>query len=132
YGRTALTPNTKCQPCRSQYSTSSCHIGSRAYNCEESGIEMNKACWRLSLRGILILSVCCCLLACGSGNNRAASDFTVSHVSSTKNPLVAKYFVSSQEGGRARVEFGTDTSYGRQTGWYSVPLGGSNVAILVA
>ena len=32
----------------------------------------------------------------------------------------------------ARVEFGTDTSYGKQTAWYSVPAGGSGVVILVA
>jgi arylsulfate sulfotransferase len=59
-------------------------------------------------------------------------DPLVTSVSSTKNPLVATYFISSQKGGEARVDFGTDTSYGRQTAWYSIPPGARGVAILVA
>jgi len=93
---------------------------------------MSTACRRLLFRLIPIVGVCTYLLACGSANNRLSIDSPLTSVSSTKNPLVAKYFVSIQTGGHARVEFGTDTSYGRQTAWYSVPPGGSGVAILVA
>lgn len=88
--------------------------------------------WQLSFRLIPIVGVCIYLLACGSANNRSTSDAPATSVSSTKNPLVARYFVSSQKGGNARVEFGTDTSYGMQTAWYPVPPGGSGTPILVA
>src|SRR3984893_845244 len=93
---------------------------------------MSTACRRLLFRLIPIVGVCTYLLACGSANNRLSIDSPLTSVSSTKNQLVAKYFVSIQTGGHARVEFGTDTSYGGQTAWYSVPPGGSGVAILVA
>ena len=81
---------------------------------------------RSSLRLIAIAAFCSYVLACGSAKDG------LSFVSSTQNPLVAKYFVSCQNGGRARVEFGTDTSYGRQTAWYRVPAGESGLFILVA
>ena len=93
---------------------------------------MSNECWHLSLRMILIVGVCSYLLACGSTNNRSSIDSPAASVSLTKNPLVAKYVVSSQKGGTARVEFGTDTSYGRQTAWYSVPPDGTGIVILVA
>ncbi len=54
-------------------------------------------------------------LGCGSGPN----DPGTSRVSASQNPLVAKYVVTpSQVGATAWVEFGTDTTYGRQTSSY--------------
>lgn len=93
---------------------------------------MRNACWLRSLRLIPIVGVCSLLLACGSENEHSSIDSPVTSLSPTKNPLVAKYFVSSQNGGKAIVVFGTDTSYGRQTAWYEMPPGGLGVAILVA
>jgi arylsulfate sulfotransferase len=93
---------------------------------------MRNACGRRSLRLIPILCVCSYLLACGSVNEHSSIDSPITSLSSTKNPLVAKYSVSIQNGGKARVEFGNDTSYERQTAWYLVPPGGRSVAILVA
>jgi arylsulfate sulfotransferase len=78
------------------------------------------------------MSVCDCLLACASSDNHAFLQPPLTSVATTKNTLVAKYFVSSQKASQARVEFGTDTSYGRQTAWYPVSPGESGVAILVA
>src|SRR5437762_3330570 len=89
-------------------------------------LKMSPAGWR-RFQQITILSALSWVLACGS-----ASDHSFSPVSPTDNPLVAEYFVSSQQGGRARVEFGTDTSYGRQTSWFDVAPGESGIAILVA
>jgi hypothetical protein len=93
---------------------------------------MSHAGWHLSFRLSAIVAVCGYLLGCGSASSDPSSDAPVTAVASTKNPLVASYSVSSQTGGRARVEFGTDISYGRQTAWYSVPPGGRGLAILVA
>src|SRR6516162_1281041 len=93
---------------------------------------MSHAGWHLSFRLSAIVAVCGYLLGCGSASSDPSSDAPVTAVASTKNPLVASYSVSSQTGGRARVEFGTDISYGRQTAWYSVPPGGRVLAILVA
>ena len=93
---------------------------------------MSNAHWPLSLRLTAIVAVCGYSLGCGSASSDPSSDSQVTSVASTKNPLVASYSVSSQKGARARVEFGTDISYGRQTAWYSVPAGGPEVAILVA
>ena len=93
---------------------------------------MSIACQRRPLRLVPIVGLCCYLLACGSANNHSSIDSPITSVSSTKHPLVAKYFISSQEGGKARVEFGIDTSYGRQTAWYQVPTDGSGIVILVA
>src|SRR4029077_17657832 len=93
---------------------------------------MSNTCWRRSLWLISMFGVCSYLLACGSDNHHSSVAPPATSVSSTANPLVAKYVVASQIGGRARVEFGTNSSYGMQTAWYSVPPGGSATAILVA
>src|SRR5579864_5134087 len=93
---------------------------------------MRNASWRLSPCLILMIGLCSYLLGCASGISDPPIDLPVTSVSSTANPLVASYFVSSQKEGVARVDFGTDTSYGKQTAWYSVPSGGSGVVILVA
>jgi len=83
-------------------------------------------------RLISIVAACSYMLACGSTQDGPPIDSPVTSVSTTHNPLVARYFVSSQKGGQAKVEFGTDTSYGRQTAWYTVPAAESGLVILVA
>jgi arylsulfate sulfotransferase len=93
--------------------------------------KMSNASWKSLLRLIPLVGVCSYLLACGSVNGVSEIDSPATSISATENPLVAKYFVSSQRGGQARVEFGTDTSYQRQTAWYRIPPG-SRIAILVA
>lgn len=85
-----------------------------------------------SIRLIAILVASSYVLGCGSAKDGSSVDAGVSPVTSTENPLVAKYFVSSQKGGRARVGFGTVTSYERQTAWYTMPAGESGLVILVA
>lgn len=50
----------------------------------------------------------------------------------TQNPLVAQYAIASSCAGQAMVEFGPDTSYGRQTAWYPVPGSYQKTTILVA
>lgn len=93
---------------------------------------MRIACQRRSLRLVLIACVCGCFLSCGSADNRPSIHSPVTSVSATKNPLVAQYFISSQRGGQARVEFGPDTSYRMQTAWYAISPGQRGIAILVA
>jgi arylsulfate sulfotransferase len=93
-------------------------------------LQMRNACWRPSPLLIAIVT-CSYFLACGS-TNHPSIDPPVTSVSSTENPLVAKYTVSSENGGKARVEFGTDTLYGKQTAWYLVSASESGTAILVA
>jgi len=68
------------------------------------------------------------MVACGDAPNSPA----VPAVSGTANPLVAQYTVLSSCPGKAMVEFGPDTTYGRSTPWY--PVAGDNGAttILVA
>jgi arylsulfate sulfotransferase len=70
-------------------------------------------------------------LGCGGGSGNAE---TRGSVSSTQNPLVAKYVVpTSQVGATAWVEFGPDTSYGRQTSTTPATTSpGEGLAILVA
>src|SRR5690348_17230052 len=50
-------------------------------------------------------------------------------VSATSNPLVAQYSIVVPDGGKVRIEFGPDTSYGLHT--WSQP-GGGPVSVLVA
>jgi len=70
-------------------------------------------------------------LGCGSGNYKPP----LGVVSATSNPLVAQYTLSQFHSGTAWVEFGTDTSYGRQTSGVTAsgttPLG-EKLSILVA
>lgn len=56
------------------------------------------------------LSLCLPTIACG-----------VPQDTHTQNPLVAKYTVASPCAGQFMVEFGPDTSYGRNTSWYPTP-----------
>jgi arylsulfate sulfotransferase len=55
-----------------------------------------------------------------------------STVSTTNNPLVAQYSIVVPNGGKVKIEFGPDTSYGRDTWWQDAPSGGGLVNILVA
>ena len=72
-------------------------------------------------------------LGCGSGSTTPPP---VGAVASTGNPLVAQYSLSHFDSGlSAWVEFGTDTTYGRQTSVMtssSTGLAIQNLSILVA
>jgi arylsulfate sulfotransferase len=67
-----------------------------------------------------------CLLASCGGERTARGNVTPS-----AHPLVAQYSVESHTTGQVFVEFGTDTTYGRQTATYDV-LAGGTVLIQVA
>jgi arylsulfate sulfotransferase len=53
-------------------------------------------------------------------------------VSTTNNPLVAQYSIVVPDGGKAKIEFGPDTSYGLATWTQSALTGGGPVNLLVA
>ncbi|HEX5411692.1 MAG TPA: aryl-sulfate sulfotransferase [Terriglobia bacterium] len=53
-------------------------------------------------------------------------------VSTTSNPLVARYSIVVPDGGKVKIEFGPDTSYGLNTWSQAAPPGGGPVTILVA
>jgi len=53
-------------------------------------------------------------------------------IASTGNPLVARYYMNAACAGRAMVEFGTDTTYGRSTSWQPIPGKHATVNFLVA
>jgi arylsulfate sulfotransferase len=53
-------------------------------------------------------------------------------VSTTNNPLVAQYSIVVPDGGKVKIEFGPDTSYGLDTWTRPAPSGGGPVNILVA
>ena len=53
-------------------------------------------------------------------------------VSTTTNPLVAQYSIVASDGGNVKIEFGLDTTYGRETWSRAAPSGGGLVNILVA
>ena len=59
------------------------------------------------------LSLTLWIFACGSGVSGHGTPVT--SVVATKNPLVANYRVSEYGLAKAWVEFGTDTTYGRET-----------------
>jgi arylsulfate sulfotransferase len=73
-------------------------------------------------------------IACGSAGFNDPPGVTAS-VAKTQNPLVAQVSLVTALGGcpgQAMVEFGPDTSYGRNTAWYPVVASAGNSAILVA
>src|ERR1700734_1477175 len=73
-------------------------------------------------------------IACGSASFNDPPGITAS-VANTQNPLVAQVSLVAALGGcpgQAMVEFGPDTSYGRNTAWYPVVESAGNLAILVA
>ena len=53
-------------------------------------------------------------------------------VANTQNPLVAQFWVGADCVGQAMVEFGPDTSYGRNTAWYPIAGDYKRTGILVA
>ena len=53
-------------------------------------------------------------------------------ISNTGNPLVAKYSIVVPDGGKVKIDFGPDTSYGRNTWAVAAPPGGGPVDMLVA
>lgn len=55
-----------------------------------------------------------------------------SHVSPTRNPMVARYVIELNNGESAEVEFGPTTAYGLHTWKQPAPSGGGVVNILVA
>ncbi len=80
---------------------------------------------------LIVVSITCGLMAgCGAGSDVPPAPAV--SVSSTQNPLVAQFNVVSACAGIAMVEFGPNTSYGRNTAWYSVPGGYSPTLIQVA
>lgn len=86
----------------------------------------------LMARVCSLLLFCGALIGCGDGSSSPAPSGIA--ITSTSNPLVAKYALTSSCPGQAMVNFGTDTNYGRSTAWYPTPglVGGSTVNILVA
>lgn len=66
-----------------------------------------------------LLCACAFLSACAVPTRQSAV-LKIS-VSGTSNPLVAQFTVGSGCAGRVMVEFGLDTSYGRNTAWYPIP-----------
>jgi arylsulfate sulfotransferase len=84
----------------------------------------------VSLPTILLIMAC---IGCGSGSS-AQHGTPETSVTSTQNPLVAQYNVILFGPATVWAEFGTDTSYGRQTS--STPTTGpvlsSSAAILIA
>ena len=72
---------------------------------------------RLSLP---VASFCFVLMLAACGGTSSPSPPTAT-ISRTTNPLVARFSLRSNCRGPAMVEFGTDTSYGRQTAWQPVP-----------
>jgi len=69
------------------------------------------------------------LLVVGCGGE---AGLLTGQVNSTQNPLVAKYSVFSAVDANITVQFGLDTSYGRQTWTQPAPAGGGEVDFLVA
>jgi arylsulfate sulfotransferase len=75
------------------------------------GVHTMKRSFGLLLRGISLAAVPCFLVACGSSAPRVVA---------TAHPLVAQYSLTPGQAGDLTVEFGTDTSYGRQTASFPV------------
>jgi hypothetical protein len=72
--------------------------------------------------------------ACGGGRFNDPPGIGTAVVAATQNPLVAQYTVTTALGcsGQVMVEFGLDTSYGRNTSWYPVSATRQTTTILVA
>lgn len=104
---------------------------------------MKKRYFPISSTGVLIfvtmlLSCCAGTPRPNSGSQAAAesqSETTIlarSHVSPTRNPLVARYSIELKDGEAAEVEFGPTTTYGLNTWKQPAPAGGGIVNLLVA
>src|SRR6202162_315961 len=72
--------------------------------------------------------------ACGGGRFNDPPGIGATAVAATQNPLVAQYTMTTAFGcsGQVMVEFGPDTSYGRNTAWYPVSAIRQTTTILVA
>jgi arylsulfate sulfotransferase len=81
-----------------------------------------------AIRGWGISLACAFLVACGMVDPGV---LPVS-VANTNHPLVAEVKFSAPCQGEAMVEFGPDTSYGRNTAWYPVSPAAQPSSILVA
>lgn len=84
---------------------------------------------RLSTLFILLFILLGLMLGCDIAN--APPPPTVA-IAKTRNPLVARYSITSGCTGQAMVEFGPDTSYGRRTTWQRTPGRYRTADILVA
>lgn len=73
-------------------------------------------------------------LACGGARFNDPPGIASAAVAKTQNPMVAQYTVTTVLGcpGQVMVEFGPDTSYGRNTAWYPVAATSQKTTILVA
>ncbi|MFZ0815632.1 MAG: aryl-sulfate sulfotransferase, partial [Candidatus Sulfotelmatobacter sp.] len=73
-------------------------------------------------------------VACGGGNFNDPPGVAKAAVASTPNPLVAQVSLVSALGcpGQVMVEFGPDTSYGRNTAWYPAISTRQTNTILIA
>jgi len=69
-------------------------------------------------------------LGCGSGSSHPGTAQTA--LAATKHPLVAQYSVTEYGAANVWVEFGTDTTYGKQTDSVPTTPGTNTVPILVA
>src|ERR1019366_7269250 len=84
----------------------------------------------------IVSPIILCLIACGgtgspSGSN-PLSRLQHTSISSTQNPLVAEYSVTTTGPGTVTIEFGPTTSYGFKTAPYSMPSGGGSAILQVA
>lgn len=84
---------------------------------------------------LLALSALCGFaIACGGGQFNDPPGIANASVAATQNPLVAQFNLTTALGcpGQVMVEFGPDTSYGRNTAWYPAPAVSQTNNILVA
>jgi arylsulfate sulfotransferase len=81
-----------------------------------------------------VLAVCTFMSACGGSSFNDPPGIASTSVASTANPLVAQVNVTAALGcsGQIMIEFGPDTTYGRNTAWASAPAYLSTTSFLVA
>jgi arylsulfate sulfotransferase len=91
---------------------------------------MKRLCPPQAVLCLLISTLCSLTAACGGGPNSAPPPLV--SVASTQHPLVAQVSVASACAGEAMVEFGPDTTYGRNTAGYPIAAGYQKITILVA
>lgn len=87
---------------------------------------------RCHIVGVLLFMTAALTAGCG-GMNQAASQGESSspNITATQNPLVAQFTYATPRAATVSVEFGTDTTYGRNTSSQASPAGGQ-ATILVA
>src|SRR5271155_675328 len=95
---------------------------------------MNQLFASKAVRLWALSAVCTCMAACGGGVFNDPPGIATSSIASTQNPLVAQFTMVTALGcqGQVGVEFGPDTSYGRNTAWYPASAGRQTSTILVA